>query len=57
MASTVSDSSLDIIASENMIMARAPAKGLPNPTAVAKNTAQIRSGIVRITFMNPLAAP
>ena len=55
--STVSESSFDMMASVNMTMARAPANGLPNPTAVAKKTAQIKSGMVRITFMKLLAAP
>ncbi len=53
--STVSESSFAMMESENMIMASAPAKGFPNPTAVAKKMAQMRSGMVRMMLRNPLA--
>ena len=46
-----------MMARVNITIASAPANALPNPTAVAKNTAQIRSGIVRMTFMKLLATP
>ena len=38
-----------------MIMASAPANGLPNPTAVANKTPQTRSGMVRTTLRKAFA--
>src|SRR5690606_5313113 len=54
-SSMVSENSLDMMASENMVSAKKPGKG-PTPSAATKRTAQNRSGMVRITFMKPLAS-
>ena len=51
--SIVSESNLPMIARENMISAKTPAKG-PIPTATVKSIAQNKSGIVLTKFKNDL---